>query len=156
MTCCKQARSPAVSCALASACIRSLKKRSCNTANPLDILAQQTVAATALEALDVDAWFETVRRSAPFLALPRSAYDATLDLLAGRYPSDEFAELRPRIIWDRTANTIAGRPGAQRLAVTSGGTIPDRGLFGVFIIGSEEPGAPGSANKGGRRVGELD
>ncbi|SEE84145.1 ATP dependent helicase, Lhr family [Arthrobacter alpinus] len=124
--------------------------------NPLDILAQQTVAATALEALDVDVWFETVRRSAPFLALPRSAFDATLDLLAGRYPSDEFAELRPRIIWDRTAGTITGRPGAQRLAVTSGGTIPDRGLFGVFIVGSEEPGTPGTANKGGRRVGELD
>ncbi len=125
-------------------------------ANPLDILAQQTVAATALEPLDVDDWFDTVRRSAPFLALPRSAFDATLDLLAGRYPSDEFAELRPRIIWDRTAGTIAGRPGAQRLAVTSGGTIPDRGLFGVFIVGSEEPGAAGTANKGGRRVGELD
>ncbi|MBP2412162.1 ATP-dependent Lhr-like helicase [Arthrobacter stackebrandtii] len=124
-------------------------------ANPLDILAQQTVAATALESIDVDEWFETVRRSAPFTALPRSAFDATLDLLAGRYPSDEFAELRPRIIWDRTAGTITGRPGAQRLAVTSGGTIPDRGLFGVFIVGSEE-GAPGTANKGGRRVGELD
>lgn len=125
-------------------------------ANPLDILAQQTVAATALEPLDVDVWFETVRRSAPFTALPRSAFDATLDLLAGRYPSDEFAELRPRIIWDRTAGTITGRPGAQRLAVTSGGTIPDRGLFGVFIVGSEEPGAAGKAAKGGRRVGELD
>ncbi|MFQ4149509.1 ATP-dependent helicase [Arthrobacter sp. LAPM80] len=128
-------------------------------ANPLDILAQQTVAATALEPLDVDAWFETVRRSAPFLALPRSAFDATLDLLAGRYPSDEFAELRPRIIWDRTAGTITGRPGAQRLAVTSGGTIPDRGLFGVFIVGSDDAGSPGSAGraaKGGRRVGELD
>ncbi|MDO5754402.1 DEAD/DEAH box helicase, partial [Arthrobacter sp.] len=124
-------------------------------ANPLDILAQQTVAATALEPLDVDVWFETVRRSAPFLALPRSAFEATLDLLAGRYPSDEFAELRPRIIWDRTAGTITGRPGAQRLAVTSGGTIPDRGLFGVFIVGSEESGA-GKAAKGGRRVGELD
>ena len=125
-------------------------------ANPLDILAQQTVAATALEPLDVDTWFETVRRSAPFLALPRSAYDATLDLLAGRYPSDEFAELRPRIIWDRTAGTITGRPGAQRLAVTSGGTIPDRGLFGVFIIGSEDAGSTAQASKGGRRVGELD
>ncbi|MHA7303704.1 ATP-dependent helicase [Arthrobacter sp. TMN-49] len=130
-------------------------------ANPLDILAQQTVAATALEPLDVDEWFDTVRRSAPFLALPRSAFDATLDLLAGRYPSDEFAELRPRIVWDRTAGTITGRPGAQRLAVTSGGTIPDRGLFGVFIVGSEEPGAAGATNKGGRRVGgrrvgELD
>ncbi|WP_256939929.1 DEAD/DEAH box helicase [Arthrobacter sp. BF1] len=125
-------------------------------ANPLDILAQQTVAATALESIGVDEWFETVRRSAPFTALPRSAFDATLDLLAGRYPSDEFAELRPRIVWDRTAGTITGRPGAQRLAVTSGGTIPDRGLFGVFIIGSDEPGAAGTANKGGRRVGELD
>ncbi|MHA7177049.1 Lhr family ATP-dependent helicase [Arthrobacter sp. Sr24] len=124
-------------------------------ANPLDILAQQTVAATALESIGVEEWFETVRRSAPFVALPRSAFDATLDLLAGRYPSDEFAELRPRIVWDRTAGTITGRPGAQRLAVTSGGTIPDRGLFGVFIIGSEETGG-GKAAKGGRRVGELD
>ncbi|MBG6055689.1 ATP-dependent Lhr-like helicase [Salinibacterium sp. CAN_S4] len=118
-------------------------------ANPLDVLAQQTVAAAALEAIDVEEWFETVRRSAPFATLPRSAYDATLDLLAGLYPSDEFAELRPRIVWDRVAGTIVGRPGAQRLAVTSGGTIPDRGLFGVFMVGGE-PGAPG------RRVGELD
>ncbi len=135
-------------------------------ANPLDILAQQTVAASALGAIDVEDWFATVRRSAPFTALPRSAFDATLDLLAGRYPSDEFAELRPRIIWDRVGGTITGRPGAQRLAVTSGGTIPDRGLFGVFIVGdSGAPGAsgpgdaaagPARSNKGGRRVGELD
>ncbi|GAB3411821.1 ATP-dependent helicase [Schumannella luteola] len=115
--------------------------------NPLDILAQQTVAAVALDELDVEEWFETVRRSAPFATLPRSAYEATLDLLSGRYPSDEFAELRPRIVWDRVAGTITGRPGAQRLAVTSGGTIPDRGLFGVFIVGTED---------GARRVGELD
>ncbi|MDR6639749.1 DEAD/DEAH box helicase [Paenarthrobacter nitroguajacolicus] len=138
-------------------------------ANPLDILAQQTVAATALGSIDVEDWFSTVRRSAPFASLPRSAFEATLDLLAGRYPSDEFAELRPRIIWDRHAGTIEGRPGAQRLAVTSGGTIPDRGLFGVYIIGTEVEGSssPGSADgseptasaraaKGGRRVGELD
>ncbi len=118
-------------------------------ANPLDVLAQQTVAAVALDALDVEEWFDTVRRSAPFATLPRSAYDATLDLLSGLYPSDEFAELRPRIVWDRVAGTITGRPGAQRLAVTSGGTIPDRGLFGVFMIGAA-PGTPG------RRVGELD
>ncbi|ROQ15873.1 Lhr family ATP dependent helicase [Rathayibacter sp. PhB93] len=117
-------------------------------ANPLDILAQQTVAATALESLDVDEWFDTVRRSAPFVALPRSAYEATLDLLSGRYPSDQFAELRPRVVWDRDENTLTGRPGAQRLAVTSGGTIPDRGLFGVFMVG--EPGSTGN------RVGELD
>ncbi len=128
-------------------------------ANPLDILAQQTVAAVALEnpggPLTVDDWFETVRRSAPFSTLPRSAFEATLDLLSGRYPSDEFAELRPRIVWDRVAGTLAGRPGAQRLAVTSGGTIPDRGLFGVFIVGSEI--STGSTTSGGgRRVGELD
>ncbi|WP_427019077.1 ATP-dependent helicase [Pseudarthrobacter sp. P1] len=125
-------------------------------ANPLDILAQQTVAAAALGSIDVEEWFDTVRRSAPFAALPRSAFDATLDLLAGRYPSDEFAELRPRIIWDRVAGTLTGRPGAQRLAVTSGGTIPDRGLFGVYIIGTETEGAPTTGRQGGRRVGELD
>ncbi|MHC6594921.1 Lhr family ATP-dependent helicase [Arthrobacter sp. C152] len=133
-------------------------------ANPLDILAQQTVAATALGSIDVEEWFSTVRRSAPFASLPRSAFEATLDLLAGRYPSDEFAELRPRIVWDRNAGTIEGRPGAQRLAVTSGGTIPDRGLFGVYIIGTEAEGAPSPADdgkparapRGGRRVGELD
>ncbi|WP_253907919.1 helicase-related protein [Arthrobacter sp. H20] len=123
-------------------------------ANPLDILAQQTVAAAALGTIDVEEWFYVVRRSAPFASLPRSAFDATLDLLAGRYPSDEFAELRPRIIWDRVEGTITGRPGAQRLAVTSGGTIPDRGLFGVFLVGSAEPGTGGK--QGGRRVGELD
>ncbi|HKU36431.1 MAG TPA: DEAD/DEAH box helicase, partial [Paenarthrobacter sp.] len=135
--------------------------------NPLDILAQQTVAATALGSIDVEEWFSTVRRSAPFASLPRSAFEATLDLLAGRYPSDEFAELRPRIVWDRHAGTIEGRPGSQRLAVTSGGTIPDRGLFGVYIIGTEVegtsttgdadgPSASTRAAKGGRRVGELD
>ncbi|MET0842404.1 MAG: ATP-dependent helicase [Mycetocola sp.] len=117
--------------------------------NPLDILAQQTVAATALEPLDVETWFEQVKRSAPFARLPRSAFEATLDLLAGRYPSDEFAELRPRIVWDRDAGTITGRPGAQRLAVTSGGTIPDRGLFAVYM-------ASGDASGAGSRVGELD
>jgi len=114
-------------------------------ANPLDILAQQTVAAAALEPIDADEWFDAVRRSAPFSTLPRSAYDATLDLLAGRYPSDEFAELRPRIVWDRDTGAITGRPGAQRLAVTSGGTIPDRGLFGVYMVGEKAS-----------RVGELD
>ncbi|MGO4678533.1 Lhr family ATP-dependent helicase [Microbacterium sp. 2MCAF23] len=114
--------------------------------NPLDILAQQTVAACALEPLDVEQWFDTVRGSAPFAALPRSAYEATLDLLAGRFPSDEFAELRPRLVWDREAGTLTGRPGAQRIAVTSGGTIPDRGLFGVFVAGETT----------GARVGELD
>ncbi|RKW70020.1 Lhr family ATP-dependent helicase [Galactobacter caseinivorans] len=118
--------------------------------NPLDVLAQQTVAACALGPIDVEEWFDLARGSAPFASLPRSAFDATLDLLAGKYPSDEFAELRPRIVWDRTEGTIEGRPGAQRLAVTSGGTIPDRGLFGVFLASSDDAGT------GGKRVGELD
>ncbi|MDO5745043.1 MAG: ATP-dependent helicase [Micrococcaceae bacterium] len=124
-------------------------------ANPLDVLAQQTLAACALEELDVEGWFDTVRRSAPYGSLPRAAYTATLEMLAGKYPSDEFAQLRPRIIWDRDAGTLSGRPGAQRLAVVSGGTIPDRGLFGVYLIGSEATGGKDGA-KGGRRVGELD
>jgi ATP-dependent helicase Lhr and Lhr-like helicase len=116
-------------------------------ANPLDILAQHTVAAAALEPLDADRWFDTVRRSAPFATLPRSVYEATLDLLSGKYPSTEFAELRPRLVYDRDTGTLTARPGAQRLAVTSGGAIPDRGLFTVYLASeSEKPS----------RVGELD
>ncbi|CAM4236907.1 ATP-dependent helicase [Nocardia ninae] len=114
-------------------------------AHPLDILAQQTVAACALEPIDVDAWFDIVRGTGSYASLPRSAYESVLDLLAGRYPSDEFAELRPRLVWDRDAGTLTGRPGAQRLAVTSGGAIPDRGLFAVYMVGEKAS-----------RVGELD
>jgi len=119
-------------------------------ANPLDILAQQTVAAAALEPLDADRWFDTVRRSAPFATLPRSVYEATLDLLSGKYPSTEFAELRPRLVYDRDGElggTLTARPGAQRLAVTSGGAIPDRGLFTVYLASEAEKPS---------RVGELD
>ncbi|MEU8618910.1 ATP-dependent helicase [Streptomyces sp. NPDC048623] len=118
-------------------------------ANPLDVLAQQLVAMVALDSWQVDDLLATVRRAAPFAALPESAFTAVLDMLAGRYPSDAFAELRPRVVWDRVAGTVTGRPGAQRLAVTSGGTIPDRGLFGVFLAGADP-------KKGGGRVGELD
>ena len=118
-------------------------------ANPLDILAQHTVAASALEPLDADTWFETVRRSAPFATLPRSAFEATMDLLSGKYPSTEFAELRPRLVYDRDAGVLTARPGAQRLAVTSGGAIPDRGLFTVYLASSAESEKPS-------RVGELD
>lgn len=117
--------------------------------NPLDVLAQHTVAAAALEPISADAWFDTVRRSAPFATLPRSAYEATLDLLSGKYPSTEFAELRPRIVYDRDTGTLTSRPGAQRLAVTSGGAIPDRGLFTVFLASSADSEKPS-------RVGELD
>ncbi|WP_068186911.1 ATP-dependent helicase [Mycobacterium sp. UM_CSW] len=116
-------------------------------ANPLDILAQQTVAAAALEPLDADRWFDTVRRAAPFATLPRSVFEATLDLLAGKYPSTEFAELRPRLVYDRDTGTLTARPGAQRLAVTSGGAIPDRGLFTVYLASEAEKPS---------RVGELD
>ncbi|GII78276.1 DEAD/DEAH box helicase [Sphaerisporangium rufum] len=117
--------------------------------NPLDVLAQQIVAMCALDEWTVDELETLVRRAAPYATLPRSALEATLDMLAGRYPGEEFAELRPRVVWDRVTGRLTGRPGAQRLAVTSGGTIPDRGMFGVFLAG-------GDTRRGGRRVGELD
>ena len=113
--------------------------------NPLDVLAQHVVAMCAMDSWTVDALADLVRRAAPFAGLPTSALEAVLDMLSGRYPSDQFAELRPRITWDRVTGELAGRPGAQRLAVTSGGTIPDRGLFGVFLVGERRS-----------RVGELD
>ncbi|MDH4278104.1 MAG: helicase-related protein [Acidimicrobiia bacterium] len=111
--------------------------------NPLDVVAQQIVAAAAMDDWPVDDLTEMVRGAANFAEISDEALFATLDLLAGRYPSDEFAELRPRILWDRVEQVIRARPGAQRLAVTSGGTIPDRGLYGVFL-------------PDGTRVGELD
>src|SRR4051812_8944955 len=113
--------------------------------NPLDVLAQQIVAMVAMEPWNVDDVAALVRRTASFSSVPESALHAVLDMLAGRYPSDEFAELRPRIVWDRVTGTLTGRPGAQRLAVTSGGAIPDHGLFGVFLVGEKQS-----------RVGELD
>jgi ATP-dependent Lhr-like helicase len=111
--------------------------------NPLDVLAQQIVAMCALDEWKVDELAALVRRAANFSDLSDEVFTSVLDLLAGRYPSDEFAELRPRIVWDRVNGIVRGRAGAQRLAVTSGGTIPDRGLFGVFL-------------PDGTRVGELD
>ena len=116
--------------------------------NPLDVLAQQIVAMTAVDDWLVDELEQTVRKAAPFGGLTRPILEAVLDMLAGRYPSEDFAGLRPRIVWDRVAGTIRARPGAQRLAVTSGGTIPDRGLFGVFLASDNR--------KQPRRVGELD
>ncbi len=112
--------------------------------NALDVLAQQIVAISADEETAVDDLYELVRRAHPFSDLTRAALENVLDMLAGRYPSDEFAELRPRIVWDRTAGVVRGRSGARRLAVTNAGTIPDRGLFGVHLV------------DGGGRVGELD
>ena len=112
--------------------------------NPLDVLAQQVVAICAEDEISVDDLHALVRGAYPFAELSRAQLENVLDMLAGRYPSDEFAELRPRIVWDRTAGVVKGRQGAQRLAVTNAGTIPDRGLFGVFQV------------DGGGRVGELD
>ncbi len=112
--------------------------------NPLDVLAQQIVAICADEEITVDDLHELVRGAYPFADLSRTQLENVLDMLAGRYPSDEFAELRPRIIWDRTGGVVRGRQGARRLAVTNAGTIPDRGLFGVHLV------------DGGGRVGELD
>jgi ATP-dependent helicase Lhr and Lhr-like helicase len=120
--------------------------------NPLDVLAQQIVAMTAMDDWRVDDLERVVRRAAPFSGLTTPVLAAVLDMLAGRYPSEDFAGLRPRLIWDRTTGTLSGRPGSQRLAISNGGTIPDRGLFGVFLAGgqSERSGRPS------RRVGELD
>src|SRR5271163_3030020 len=136
--------------------------------NPLDVLAQQIVAIVAHPPLDLlaaerrsqrrsgedegpglsyTALLSLVRGAAPFAALSQPVFDGVLDMLAGRYPSDEFAELRPRITWDRTRDWITPRSGAKRLAILNGGTIPDRGLYGVFLAGNR--GKP-------MRVGELD
>ena len=115
--------------------------------NPLDVLAQQIVAMVAVEPWTVDDLERVVRRAAPYSDLARPILEGVLDMLSGRYPSDEFSELRPRIVWDRVAGTLRTREGAGRVALTSGGTIPDRGLYGVFLVGAE----PGKG-----RVGELD
>jgi ATP-dependent Lhr-like helicase len=154
--------------------------------NPLDVAAQQIVSICAMDTVTVDELLALLRRSAPFATLGRGALESVLDMLSGRYPSEQFAELRPRLTWDRATDRLIARPGAQRLAVTSGGTIPDRGLYGVFLAGSPEiapsldgadsvdpealsspetemtpspasrGGARASARTGGRRVGELD
>jgi ATP-dependent helicase Lhr and Lhr-like helicase len=114
--------------------------------NPLDVLAQQIVAMAGLDTWDVDDLFVLVRRAAPFADLSRRAFDGVLDMLSGRYPSDEFAELRPRVTWDRLHGRVSGRAGAKRVAIANAGTIPDRGLYGVFLAGADRP----------VRVGELD
>ncbi|UQV60883.1 Lhr family helicase [Corynebacterium propinquum] len=131
--------------------------------NPLDVLVQQTIAAVAVEDLDVDEWFSTICRAYPYRDLDRDVYDSVLDLASGIYPSTDFAELKPRIVVDRVDNTLSARPGSQRVAVTSGGTIPDRGMFGVFLAGTtgDSTGAAGTGASGAgkpipRRVGELD
>ena len=111
--------------------------------NPLDVLAQQIVAMCAVDDVTVDEVAAVAAGAYPFSDLSRPLLENVLDMLAGRYPSDAFAELRPRLVWDRLEGTLRARPGARMLSVVSGGTIPDRGLYGVFT-------------PEGSRVGELD
>ena len=115
--------------------------------NPLDVLAQQVVAMVSMDDWDVDELFGVVCQAAPFEGLNRSGFEGVLDMLSGRYPSDEFAELRPRITWDRVQSRLSARLGAKRIAVANAGTIPDRGLYGVFLATGEGRAV---------RVGELD
>ncbi len=115
--------------------------------NPLDVLSQQIVAMVAMDEWAVDELYSAIRRAAPFADLSRSIFEGVLDMLSGRYPSDDFADLRPRLTWDRIHNRVTAREGAKRVAVINGGTIPDRGLYGVFLSGERGPAA---------RVGELD
>jgi ATP-dependent Lhr-like helicase len=115
--------------------------------NPLDVAAQQIVAMVSMDDWLADRLFVTLRQAAPFADVSRGVFDGLLDMLSGRYPSDELADLRPRITWDRLTGMLTAREGAKRVAVVNGGTIPDRGLYGVFLIGERGPSA---------RVGELD
>ena len=114
--------------------------------NPLDVLAQQIVSMVATEPFKLEDLYSLVRSAAPFAALSRPLLESVLDMLSGRYPSEDFAELRPRITWDRISNRLTARQGAKRIAILNGGTIPDRGLYGMFLSGVTK----------GARVGELD
>ena len=141
-------RGDLIACAAVTRAMHEARIESCRyPRNPLDVLAQQVVAMVATDPWDVDDLFAAIRRAAPFADLSRSIYEGVLDMLSGRYPSDDFADLRPRLTWDRLKHTLTAREGAKRVAVINGGTIPDRGLYGVFLLGERGPGA---------RVGELD
>ncbi|MGI8784885.1 MAG: DEAD/DEAH box helicase [Acidobacteriota bacterium] len=115
--------------------------------NPLDVLAQQIVAMVSMDAWMVDDLERVIHRAAPFSDLTRGVLENVLDMLSGRYPSDQFSDLRPRVVWDRIAGSLRAREGAKRIAIANGGTIPDRGLYGVFVAGAKAPQG---------RVGELD
>jgi ATP-dependent Lhr-like helicase len=141
-------RGDLVSCAAVTrAMLRGEVEPSRYPRNPLDVLAQQIVAMVAMDDWLVEDVFATVRRAAPYAELSRRVFDGVLDMLSGRYPSDEFAELRPRVTWDRVNGTLSARQGAKHVAIANAGTIPDRGLYGVFLMGAERERA---------RVGELD
>ena len=140
-------RADLLACAAATGAMRHAEVEAVRyPRNPLDVLAQQMVAAVAMEPMSSSELFAILRRAAPFAALSVASFESVLDLLSGRYPSDEFAELRPRITWDRVTHQLTPRQSAQRIALVNGGTIPDRGLYGVFLAGAERP----------TRLGELD
>ena len=112
--------------------------------NALDVLAQQIVAMVSIETWHVDALYRLVRRAYPYRDLPRSVFDAVLEMLAGRYPTETNRALRPRLSWDRVSNTLAALPGSRAIAVSNGGTIPDSGTFATLL------------SDGKTRLGELD
>jgi ATP-dependent Lhr-like helicase len=142
-------RGDLVACAAATIRMREGKiEETFYPRNPLDVLAQQVVAIASMEEIGVENLYALVRRAAPFAELPRRSFEGVLDMLSGRYPSDEFAELKPRIVWDRVGGTVRSREGAKRVAIVNAGTIPDRGLYGVFLVGDDSGKS--------RRVGELD
>ncbi len=141
-------RGDLVACAAVTAAMHEGKVESTRyPRNPLDVLAQQIVAMVGVEDWTVEDIYSRLRQAAPYAELSRQAFESVLDMLSGRYPSDEFAELRPRVTWDRVGGTVTAREGALRVAIANAGTIPDRGLYGVFLAGAK-PGAG--------RVGELD
>ncbi len=141
-------RSDLLACAaVSSSMLEGLVEATHYPRNPLDVLAQQIVAIVSMDDISEANLFALVRGAAPFAELPVTLFQGVLDMLSGRYPSEAFAELRPRITWDRIEGRLSARRGAQRIAVTNGGTIPDRGLYGVFLAHTEGPS---------RRVGELD
>lgn len=117
--------------------------------NPLDVLAQQTVAAASIEAWNVDSWYQLVCRAYPYATLERALFDSVIGMLTGAYNTEAFSAFRPPLMFEQETGMLSARPGAQRIAVTSGGTIPDRGLYSVVLPEAE-------AGKGPRRVGELD
>ena len=117
--------------------------------NPLDVLSQQLVALCSLDEWTVEDLFGLVRRAAPYAGLTSPVFEGVLDLLSGRYPSDDLSDLRPRLFWDRVRGRVRAREGARRVAVVNAGTIPDRGLYGVYLLGGREGAAPS-------RLGELD
>jgi ATP-dependent helicase Lhr and Lhr-like helicase len=140
-------RGDLVACAAVSRAMHEGKVESTRyPRNPLDVLAQQIVAMAGMDTWPVDELYAVIRRAAPYADLSRRIFDGVLDMLSGRYPADEFAELRPRVTWDRVQGTLTGREGAKRVAIANAGTIPDRGLYGVFLAGADRP----------VRVGELD